>query len=948
MWRRILLAGVFIVALCSVSVLPASASTPKPPTIKSFSPTSGTVGTEVTIHGTKLAHATKVTFNGTIATVISDHAKIKVHVPVGATTGHIEVETPKGTAVSVSTFTVVLDRSSTATNPASSSIVLGNDNSDSAVVSGNATYGSPTGTVTFYECGPTASPESCTSKANQVGSPVGVTTGANETSSASSVSFTPSSGGYWCFAGDYSGDSNYAASSDTTTDECFDVTGTALSSTATTPASLSIVLGNDNSDSAVVSGDATYGSPTGTVTFYECGPTASPEPCTSQADRIGSPVGVTTGANDTSSATSVSFTPSSRGYWCFAGYYSGDSNYAASSDTTTDECFDVIQLSSTSTSPASTSIGIGYDNSDSALVSGNATYGSPTGTVTFYECGPTANPEPCASQANEVGSPVSVTAGANDTSSASSASFAPSSTGYWCFAGYYSGDSNYAASSDTTTDECFDVYTPLPNVISVVSDDNQGYCALLTSQEVDCWGSDENGQLGNGGKFANSDTPVAVESVGGTGTLTGVTSLVGNGESPGFCALLTSGGVDCWGNGYYGQLGNGTFYTTGYDSSNTPVEVEGIGGTGALSGVTSLIGGENNYCALLTSGGVDCWGDGYYGELGNGTFYTTGDEGSATPVEVEGVGGDGVLTGVTSLVAANSGGYGVGTYCAVLTTGGVDCWGYGYFGQLGNGTFYTTGDEGSATPGEVEGVGGAGVLTGVTSLTSDGDGGYCAVLTSGGVDCWGLGDYGQLGNGTFYTTGYRGSDTPVEVEGVGGAGVLTGVASLVGDGDGAYGGGTYCAVLTSGGVDCWGSGDYGTLGDGNSYPNSPFGTDTPVEVEGVGGTGTLTGVASVAADTTSYCALLTSGGMDCWGNGEFGQLGNGTFYTTGYYGSDTPVGVEGVGGAGALTGVTNVVGDTASYCALLTSGGADCWGEGGQSTLGNGSTSSSATPVEVG
>src|ERR1700677_4558297 len=110
MRRKILLAGLIIVAVCGVSAQPASASTPKPPTIRKFIPTSGTVGTEVTIHGSKLGHATEVTFNGTIATVISDRtALIKVDVPAGAATGRIEVETPKGTAVSVSTFTVVSD-----------------------------------------------------------------------------------------------------------------------------------------------------------------------------------------------------------------------------------------------------------------------------------------------------------------------------------------------------------------------------------------------------------------------------------------------------------------------------------------------------------------------------------------------------------------------------------------------------------------------------------------------------------------------------------------------------------------------------------------------------------------------------------------------------------------------------------------------------------------------
>jgi hypothetical protein len=233
-------------------------------------------------------------------------------------------------------------------------------------------------------------------------------------------------------------------------------------------------------------------------------------------------------------------------------------------------------------------------------------------------------------------------------------------------------------------------------------------------------------------------------------------------------------------------------------------------------------------------------------------------------------------------------------------------------------------------------------------VVSDGDGGFCALLTSGGVDCWGLGDYGQLGDGTFYAGG--GSSIPVEVEGVGGTGTLTGVTSVLGDGDGAYGAGTYCALLTSGGVDCWGSGSNGTLGDGNFYASSPFGTATPVEVEGVGGTGTLTGVTSLVTDTTGYCALLTSGGVDCWGYGYDGELGNGIFYTTGSDGSATPVEVEGVGGTGTLTGVTSPVGDgdKTGYCAVLTSGGVDCWGAGGQSALGDGSTSSSATPVEVG
>jgi hypothetical protein len=279
------------------------------------------------------------------------------------------------------------------------------------------------------------------------------------------VAFTPTSTGYWCFAGVYSGDSNYSGSSDTTIDECFDVTA-ATTATVTTPTNSNIVLGNTNRDAAVVTGNAAGGSPTGTVTFYECGPTPSPTPCTSQVNQVGAPVGLTAGAGDTSHANSVNLTPTSTGYWCFAGVYSGDSNYGGNSDTTIDECFDVTAASSTtSSSPATEIVGVGTANSDNASVAGNTPGGAPSGTVSFYECGPTATATPCTSKANQVGSAVSLTAGAGDVSYASSASTTFGSVGYYCFGAYYSGSSDYTASSDTSVTECFEVVSP-PTITS--------------------------------------------------------------------------------------------------------------------------------------------------------------------------------------------------------------------------------------------------------------------------------------------------------------------------------------------------------------------------------------------------------------------------------------------------------------------------------------------------
>ena len=76
--------------------------------ISSFSPTSGPVGTAVTITGTNLCGASAVTFNATAAQVfaVDSNTQITATVPSGATTGKIGVTTPVNTATSATDFTV--------------------------------------------------------------------------------------------------------------------------------------------------------------------------------------------------------------------------------------------------------------------------------------------------------------------------------------------------------------------------------------------------------------------------------------------------------------------------------------------------------------------------------------------------------------------------------------------------------------------------------------------------------------------------------------------------------------------------------------------------------------------------------------------------------------------------------------------------------------------------
>ncbi len=275
-----------------------------------------------------------------------------------------------------------------------------------------------------------------------------------------------------------------------------------------------------------------------------------------------------------------------------------------------------------------------------------------------------------------------------------------------------------------------------------------GYCAVLSSGGIDCWGDNSNGELGNGSTggpdgVGGYDTPQVVTGI------TDAISVAGDGYGNGYCAVLSTGVVDCWGDNSNGELGNGsTGGPDGVGGYDTPQVVTGI--TDAISVASD--GGAGD-CAVLSTGGVDCWGNNFVGELGNGsTGGPDGVGGYDTPQPV---------TGVTDAVSVASDAYGLG-YCAVLSTGSVDCWGDNSNGDLGNGsTGGPDGKSGYDTPQAVTGI------TDAVSVASDGGaggGGYCAVLSTGGIDCWGTNPDGELGNGTLGgPDGAGGYDTPQAV-----------------------------------------------------------------------------------------------------------------------------------------------------------------------------------------
>jgi hypothetical protein len=354
-------------------------------------------------------------------------------------------------------FTVGTASAATASTPGSSAITLGATNTDAATVTGNSTGGSPTGAVTFSVCGPLTSAAGCATGGIAVGSPVTLTPGTGNTATASSSTFTPGTPGTYCFRADYSGDSDYTASSDGTGDECFTV-ASASAGTSSTPGSSAITLGATNTDGATVTGNGTGGSPTGTVTFSVCGPITSAAGCATGGIAVGSAVTLTAGSGNTATASSTTFTPGNAGTYCFRADYSGDGDYTASTDGTNDECFTVAKAPApTSSTPGSSAITLGATNTDAATVTGNGAGGTPTGTVTFSVCGPLTSAAGCATGGIAVGSAVTLTAGTGNTATASSSTFTPGSPGTYCFRADYSGDSNYTASADGAGDECFTV-----------------------------------------------------------------------------------------------------------------------------------------------------------------------------------------------------------------------------------------------------------------------------------------------------------------------------------------------------------------------------------------------------------------------------------------------------------------------------------------------------------
>jgi alpha-tubulin suppressor-like RCC1 family protein len=155
------------------------------------------------------------------------------------------------------------------------------------------------------------------------------------------------------------------------------------------------------------------------------------------------------------------------------------------------------------------------------------------------------------------------------------------------------------------------------------------------------------------------------------------------------------------------------------------------------------------------------------------------------------------------------------------------------------------------------------MVTGVTAVeVAAGYFNTCARLADGTARCWGLNNYGQLGDGTTAT---RTTPTPVRLAAPA-AEVRVGVAFA-------------CARLTTQAIQCWGYNRNGALGDGTTTDRS-----TPVNVAGV-----TDAVALAVANSSHSCTRVAAGGIRCWGYNRSGMVGDGSSINR-----TTPVAIAGL------------------------------------------------------
>ncbi|MEM6993617.1 MAG: hypothetical protein AAF721_24095 [Myxococcota bacterium] len=325
-------------------------------------------------------------------------------------------------------------------------------------------------------------------------------------------------------------------------------------------------------------------------------------------------------------------------------------------------------------------------------------------------------------------------------------------------------------------------------------------CALTNAGRLDCWGQNQNGQLGDGTETSRFESMTVMDdlvafdlgsfhalAIDTQGTLWGwgrnadgqldlaldgevlaptalaldVTPVVASGGARHSCIADETGLVTCWGANVDGQTG--AQGNADQPPTLVPEVMEAVG--------VEL--GSHHSCAFGDV--VRCFGRNNYSQLGSESQGSGPD-----PVTVP-------LVAPSQAVAARD-----HHTCALDVDGNVWCWGRDDFGQTGDGS--DGGEHGAPT-----------AVVGLPATVSIATGTYhsCAVSDAGEVYCWGRNHQGQLG---------------VPGGQVAEAQLVSGVQDAI---DVTAGDSHTCAATDGGEVWCWGRNNSGALGVKDGGRNTP-------------------------------------------------------------------------------------------------------------------------------
>ncbi len=369
---------------------------------------------------------------------------------------------------------------------------------------------------------------------------------------------------------------------------------------------------------------------------------------------------------------------------------------------------------------------------------------------------------------------------------------------------------------------------PLTGIVKVATSPNHFSCALNTAGGVHCWGSNSQGQLGNGSQ----------SEAGGKVDVPGLSSGVADIAVGGLhaCAVLKTGSVKCWGLNASSQLGDGSTAanrTSHFLATPTPVK--------DLEDAIAIALGDNHSCALTKTGKVKCWGNNDRGQLGLGDVKgvpLTAD----TPTEISS------LSTAVKAVSA-----GAAHTCALTQEGGIKCWGRNL--QVGDNREATSPD--ATYPVDVRGLTSDMVAVSAGGIMS------CGLTKAGAVKCWGDNRIDILGDGQSKI-----SNMPVQV-----LGLDSGIQAI------SVGHMHACSLDRNGAVKCWGLGFFGSLGDNYESILRP----APFKVAGL-----QSGVTSLSLGTYHSCSVDAEHRLKCWGDNRNNWLGTDTGKAIDF--APTPVG----------------------------------------------------------